>query len=385
MSRQPALDGLRGLAILWVLSYHLFALPAKAAALGVFPSLLEFTSNGWMGVNLFFVLSGFLITRGLVDQPRDRYYFGSFIARRVFRIAPAYALLLLSYPAARFFWPASAPGAQAVFNPAIPLWSYVAFVQNFFMIPLGSFGNDWLRVLWSLALEVQFYVFICIALYMIPRRRTAAVLWALVAACVGFRYAVYLTMPHADTALVVLLPSRLDSFLLGGLLVLLPRGEPGVLRTAAAAAVLAGCVGYLHAYATGAFGPMTRYAVPLYYTVISVGCAALLDLCASPVRPVAWLMESDLLGEAGQLSYFVYLFHVPFALALFHFALHSAPSLGSLASSVAMTGAAAAVFAAARFSDDLLETPLIRFSHTLARRPRVPAAAAVKPDTRPGV
>ena len=380
MKRQSALDGLRGCAILWVLLYHYVALPAKAAALSANAGFLGFAGYGWVGVNLFFVLSGYLITRVLVSAgPRDRYFFGEFWIRRAFRILPAYALLLASFVAARALWPASQPGADKVFNSAIPLWSYLLFAQNLFMAPMSYLGNDWLRVLWSLAVEVQFYLFISVALFLIPRRRTVAWLAALSLGSVAFRYALYFSSRSPDTALVVLLPSRLDGFLLGGLAALLPAPKPGRSRTrslAAAVALMALCAAFLGRLCLPAASgePHAPRCAPLYYTVLSLGCAALLDLCATGFRPVARLMESRPLVEAGRLSYFLYLFHMPFALVLFHVILGTAPGLASLREALVMAAAFAAVWAAAWVSHAFLEAPLIGYSHTLLRRPRPPAA-----------
>ena len=382
MIRLRALDGLRGFAILWVLSYHLVALPARAASLRGFPALMVFAQHGWIGVNLFFVLSGYLITQVHADQPRDRYYFGNFWIRRFFRILPAYALLLLSFPLARALWPVSAPGGDNVFNLMIPFWSYLAFSQNFYMASISYLGNDWMRVLWSLAVEVQFYLFICLALFFIPRRQTMRWFAVLAAASVVFRFVTYLTQANADTALVVLLPSRLDSFLLGGLVALLPRVGVGVLRPSVAVVlvVLAGL--FLRYYSSGRFGAMMRFAVPFYYTVISVGSIALLDLCVGRFRPLAWLMESWPLVEAGRLSYFIYLFHMPVALTVFHFVQGTPPVLGTPTAALLMVGAFAVVCLAARLSYTFFEAPLIRYSHSLVRRP---APVVTKPACLPDV
>jgi peptidoglycan/LPS O-acetylase OafA/YrhL len=375
MSRRRALDGLRGVAILWVVAYHYVALPARAAGLQRFPLLLVLADYGWIGVNLFFVLSGYLITQGLAGQPGDGRAFWGFWAKRAFRIVPAYALLLLSFPLARALWPASAPGAGRVFNSAIPLWSYLVFAQNLYMAPLGYLGNDWLRVLWSLAVEVQFYLFISVALLLIPARRRVPWLALLAAACVAFRFSLYLTRDGAQAALVVLLPSRLDGFLFGGLLALAPRRPARPARTAASLALLAAAAAFMAILHRGGFRGMSMYAVPLYYTVLSVGCAALLDLCASPTGPVERLMGSPPLVEAGRLSYFIYLFHMPVALCVFHFGLGTAPALGGAREALAMAAAFAGVCALAKLSFACFENPLIRYSHALAARPQAAPGA----------
>jgi peptidoglycan/LPS O-acetylase OafA/YrhL len=379
MHRQRALDGLRGCAILWVLAYHLVALPAKPAAYSGMAGVMAFASYGWIGVNLFFVLSGYLITQGLFLHERDRAYFANFWVRRAFRIVPAYALLLVSFVAAKALWPSAQPGADGLFNSVIPFWSYLVFTQNMYMASLGYLGNDWLRVLWSLAVEVQFYLFISVALFLIPRRQAAWWLSSLVVASVLFRYLCYFNLKDPDASLVVLLPSRLDGFLLGGLLAIVPRdGRVGsrLRRPAASIAFLLLSVAFLGTLFSGRFGSATHDLIPLYYSAMSVGCAALLDLCAAPFRPVQWLMERGPLVEAGRLSYFIYLFHMPIALVVFRVVLGTAPTLATASAILVMMASVAAIYGAAWLSYAYFEAPLIRFSHSLVTVPGGPPAAA---------
>jgi peptidoglycan/LPS O-acetylase OafA/YrhL len=370
--RRSAFDGLRGCAILWVLAYHYVAIPARQGAVDLNPALKGVAAFGWIGVSLFFVLSGYLITGGLQRGGRDAGAFGGFWVKRAFRIAPAYALLLASFLVAKAAWPASDPQAHRVLNTAIPLWSYPLFIQNLFMAPLGYLGNDWLRVLWSLAVEVQFYAVISLLLFLVPRRRTALCLAALAVGAIAFRYGVYFTAAHPEASLVVLLPSRLDAFALGGLAALLP-GSGGRRRSAAAIAVAAGSAAFLIFYYVGGFRGATLYAVPLYDTVISLACAAVLDLCATRFLPLSRVMELRPLVHAGRLSYFIYLFHMPVALVVFRVVLGSEPRLGSPGAVLAMAASAAAVCAAAWLSYTVLEGPLIRISHAFAEKPK-PAA-----------
>src|SRR6201993_2066847 len=117
----PQLDAVRGIAILVVLVHNLSGFS--------FPPLSLATNYGWMGVDLFFVLSGFLITGILLDAKGSANYFRNFYARRGLRIWPLYYLILL------FMFvvvPLIRPQDTAeIFQRATPWWSYPFFLQNF--------------------------------------------------------------------------------------------------------------------------------------------------------------------------------------------------------------------------------------------------------------
>ena len=143
----PELDGLRGLAIGSVLLYHCHE--------RLHSSHLDVIAQwGWVGVNLFFVLSGFLITGIILDSRDDPHFFRNFYARRGLRIWPMYVLvLLLNYFVVplvfgSFWW--------AVHEVRYAPWlHYIFFVQNLFFLALpGTIGPTW-----SLAIEEQYYVF----------------------------------------------------------------------------------------------------------------------------------------------------------------------------------------------------------------------------------
>jgi peptidoglycan/LPS O-acetylase OafA/YrhL len=142
----PELDGLRGIAILAVVFYH-------CENRLTYPALHKIVEWGWAGVNLFFVLSGFLITGIILDSRDDPHFFRNFYARRSLRIWPVYVLLLLLVfvlvPLVfNGFWAAAYETRHAP-------WPYlVLFVQNLFVLTLpGTIGPTW-----SLAIEEQFYV-----------------------------------------------------------------------------------------------------------------------------------------------------------------------------------------------------------------------------------
>jgi peptidoglycan/LPS O-acetylase OafA/YrhL len=136
----PALDGLRGTAVVLVLLYHCCGF-----------------SHGWVGVNLFFVLSGFLITRILLVKCGDADYFKAFYRNRVLRIFPLYFMLILSMFSVQYLYPSIKITHSAVY--------FCLFVQNWLYSQTGFSTTDPLNHTWSLAIEEQFYLFFPLIVY----------------------------------------------------------------------------------------------------------------------------------------------------------------------------------------------------------------------------
>jgi len=140
----PELQGLRGIAVLAVVLYHshprLEHTPFYDASLW-----------GWAGVNLFFVLSGFLITSILIEARTQPHYFRNFYGRRALRIWPVY-LLALAICYLKADWFVGSPVDQAI--RSAPWWAYLLFVQNLFHLDLPA----GLGPTWSLAIEEQYYL-----------------------------------------------------------------------------------------------------------------------------------------------------------------------------------------------------------------------------------
>jgi len=147
----PQLDCLRGLAILLVLVCHI------ALVIPLSPFLDGVASQGWVGVDLFFVLSGFLITGILWDSRDGKRYFWRFYGRRVLRIWPAYVLLLILafciIPLSKLI--AGGPFLRVPEEP-LGVWPYLLMIQNYFAARLSA--SIILCVTWSLAVEEQFYL-----------------------------------------------------------------------------------------------------------------------------------------------------------------------------------------------------------------------------------
>jgi peptidoglycan/LPS O-acetylase OafA/YrhL len=139
----PELLGLRGLAVLAVAIYHCH--PRLEGTWLYYPSLW-----GWAGVNLFFVLSGFLITSILLEAQNKQHYFRNFYGRRALRIWPVYVfVLVVVYLNAPWF---IGPSVLDAIKTA-PWLAYIFFVQNLFHIALPpAIGPTW-----SLAIEEQYY------------------------------------------------------------------------------------------------------------------------------------------------------------------------------------------------------------------------------------
>jgi peptidoglycan/LPS O-acetylase OafA/YrhL len=158
-TRVESLDGLRGIAIGLVLLFHCFLFDPQSIWSS---SLRRVFGIGWIGVDLFFVLSGYLIT-GILIRMRDKpYYFRNFYARRALRIFPAYYLMLML-----IFLGAGLQGNFAVIRD-MP-W-FLFYVQNW-MTLFGHGGSAWNGVshLWSLAVEEQFYLLWPLLVWLTPR------------------------------------------------------------------------------------------------------------------------------------------------------------------------------------------------------------------------
>jgi peptidoglycan/LPS O-acetylase OafA/YrhL len=146
----PALDGLRGIAALMIVWYHFLLLSPRQGV------LLSFVTRsfgfGWAGVDLFFVLSGFLITGILVDSKSRNHYFRTFYGRRVLRIFPLYyGVLAVVF----FILPLVGAEPRVPSSSKIFFWTYTS---NLYFQSNGGINADYLRHFWTLAIEEQFYL-----------------------------------------------------------------------------------------------------------------------------------------------------------------------------------------------------------------------------------
>src|SRR5512137_2924489 len=216
-AHHPALDGMRGVAVLMVLAFHLLHVDGEGGTLE--RAILGATRSGWAGVDLFFVLSGFLITGILLDARGGPGYFRAFYARRVLRIFPLYyaylAVLFLAVPALL-------PALDVRRETQGWLWTYLG---NVLFAREGGFqASPFTGHFWSLAVEEQFYLFWPFLVWLLPRRWLAAACLGLVAGAFALRFAIHRTTFNA-TAAYVLTPARMDALAMGALVAIAAR-EP---------------------------------------------------------------------------------------------------------------------------------------------------------------
>ena len=208
--RSGGLDTLRGGAVLAVLVWHCLNNTSvlRTPALSF---LQEFSSHFFFGVDLFFVLSGFLIGGALMDS-RDRPdYFSRYAARRIGRIVPLYVAWLTAFGFMSLLGADRLGGAfpWLLGLDGMPYWSFLTFTQNFYSADLGTWGPMWLGVTWTLAIEVHFYVLAAILVYLVPVRWMGAV--SLTVIILAFALQIYGWPSRGWEEITVLTPVRLDA------------------------------------------------------------------------------------------------------------------------------------------------------------------------------
>ncbi|HEY2945490.1 MAG TPA: acyltransferase [Vicinamibacteria bacterium] len=307
---RPALDGVRGIAIAAVVSMHAFGWPQEGA----------------LGVDLFFVLSGFLITTLLLEERAGRgsISIAGFYARRARRLLPALFVMLAAYAAAVVAVFAARGDLEHIGGRLLALAATIGYVGNVFRMEGGGIPAS-LGHLWSLAQEEQFYVLWPPALILVLRHRPALLtrLLGLAIACVVIERGVYMGM--GSTLRVYLGPdTHSEPILVGCLFAVwfvrdqLRLSDRALSRTAAGS--LAGIL------ATIAFwGPLTRalslgdtgplYGTPML-TAFAFAAGILIFAGARGTSPVARLLSVRPLRFLGQISYSLYLWHVPVLVAV---------------------------------------------------------------------
>jgi peptidoglycan/LPS O-acetylase OafA/YrhL len=302
------LDGLRGIAILLVMIFHQTVM---TAATEVDEAFLTVTGFGWCGVDLFFVLSGFLITGILFDSRESAGYFRNFYCRRIVRIFPLYYAVLF---VALVILPRIPHAKSANFSRMAgdEPW-YWLYLSNFAIARAGQWRHAILDVSWSLAIEEQFYLVWPVVVLVCSRASLLRISSMLVLAAPVLR-ALLLWADAAPIAIYVLTPTRIDALAIGAWVALAARQPGGLIwlrRIGRPVSAVAGVavLGFLVSGRTFCWDPWIQVAG---YTALALLAASAL-VAALTCSPKGWfyqVLTHPLLRSFGKYSYALYLFHL---------------------------------------------------------------------------
>jgi peptidoglycan/LPS O-acetylase OafA/YrhL len=307
----PALDGVRGIAVLMVLFGHFT--PRNSAGNSLFFRFFqELLHNGWMGVDLFFVLSGFLITGILLRARPSPRYFRSFYARRVLRIFPIYYLVLTALAVVYWLYPKSRDLQHVLAH-----WPWCWFYATNYLVALrGSWdavttNNLDLGYLWSLAVEEHFYLFWPAVVLICSDRVLVRVCLSIMVLALALRwYAAW--VGHDLVYLYVATHCRMDSLAVGALLaVLLRSSSPGNLLYGYRWVAGASAVGIVLVVALQ-HENLRKFLTIVEYSIIAVAFASFICLSLAG-GVVGQLVSSRPLTFFGVYSYGLYIYHGLFA------------------------------------------------------------------------
>ncbi|MBV8359490.1 MAG: acyltransferase [Deltaproteobacteria bacterium] len=350
------LDGLRGLACLSVMFAHYFGEVQHGS---------RFLALGWAGVDVFFVLSGFLIGGILLDNRDSDTYFSTFYIRRGFRIFPIYyvtisIVLLLLPTTSGQVWP----------KTDMPTLPYFVYLQNTVMTFLATEGYYWLFPTWTLCVEEQFYLILPLIVYLTPSpyMRSVAIGFILSAAILRFIFTMTVSN-HLSLMLAehVLLVSRWDLLFFGVLAADVFRSREiwkklidrdfRVLK----AIVLSSTAIFPVLVMVDKFTGLPAFDL-LGCSAIGATFMGLILLIAGGAHE-AGRFRSKTLRFFGQISYCLYLVHQPIAGIMHGLILGGYPDIGNLAEFAVTIAAVAVSVGIAYMSWVYFEQPLIRIGH----------------------
>lgn len=348
----PALDGLRGLAILLVVIYHNF-------------NFINYTFFGWLGVDLFFVLSGFLITEILLRDRGTTHFLRNFYIRRALRIFPLYFFTLFFF---LILLPllVKLPSLDYYRDHQVWLWLYL---QNWLYIftppPVHALS---LTHLWSLAVEEQFYLIWPFVILLIRKPKNLLLITAgLLGSVIALRCYLWVNQIENLSYYNLFTFSRIDGICIGSMLAVLRKINPKAIAQYFTAIIfLLAALNFIFYF----FNRHHQYTYPYLaiagYSTFAVLFGLLVNESVTRDNPVLrFLFENRLLIFFGKISFSLYVFHWPLYLLLSPLTaewsqrhIHGIPN--HVVASIVTTGLA---FVLAWISFRFFEAKFLRFKH----------------------
>ena len=364
---RPELDGIRGLAILGVLCSHGVGLIGlfDGAQLSVADKLLKYSMTPlWGGVDLFFALSGYLISGILLKTKSKQSYFSSFYARRVLRIFPIYYFVLTASLVASI----SLPAVWSQLPPTIS-WkaSYFLYLQNW---PVFWHGEKMMSgfwgVYWSLAVEEQFYFIWPLLVFFLSTKTLMRVCAVGFICALPVRIAVSAFVFGGHFGLAQITSSRVDGLLLGAACAIYmhqhQRPVP-VSWIVWASSVGAAIMGYIVVFHHAELIVTSRWILTLGITGYALLSGSLVALSQHRLRPIQGFLTHPILRQFGKYSYGIYVYHLFLFLPLRERVLEHESFFDALALPLRLLIIAlviAVVFLVAKLSYDLFESRFLR-------------------------
>jgi len=294
----PQLDGIRGLAIILVISFHYW---------GNIPIF----SFGWCGVDLFFVLSGYLITSRLIALQQQKNSLQKFYINRALRILPLYYLVLIIFYIG--FSLLVKKQNFYLFNFYNHSWlSFVLFFQNWSLIFYNGVKENFLDHFWSLAVEEQFYLAWPFFLYLFWQKKYFfKLIFTIVISIIIVRTALYINHPGILDYKYYFYNSfcRMDGFLIGGCLYIFQKHRnnklPSFYYLTAFVIIIAGI------FLTGNANGNNPFLSTIGYSLIAVTFAGLIEYATnSSNKLLSTIFNYPWIKFTGKISYGLYIFHL---------------------------------------------------------------------------
>lgn len=326
----PALDGLRGLAIILVMLHHFSLYGDIKPTLDIDKLITKITYAGWFGVDLFFVLSGFLITGILLDTKESKSYFRNFYMRRILRIFPLYYSVLIIFFLVIPKIAVISPEYQSLLNNQAWYWSYLANV----LIGLNGWSAYYgIDHFWSLAVEEQFYLFWPLVVYFCQRRTLLKL--CIVIIVISLITRIGLGMVDYRLAAYVLTPARMDALAVGAFIALAIRGSSldrlNLFRWAWPMAGICGLAILAIFIRKQSLEPGNASVYTAGFSLLALffGAILIISLTCSPGALLGKFLGSPSMRFFGKYSYALYVFHhfIAIYLPLYGFSIQTFPTV----------------------------------------------------------